>query len=278
MAKILVLYYSSYGHIETMAEAVAEGARKAGAHVDIKRVPETAPAEVAKAAHFKLEQTAPIAHIEDLANYDGIIVGAPTRFGRIPGQMAAFLDQAGGLWMRGAFKRQSRWCIHLDRRAARRPRSHTVLADHQPAAFRHDHRRPAVQPSRADDLGRNRRRQSLWRHHHCRRHRRASTQRIGSSGRAPSRRTRCHDREEVVSRLESTAARLPRAGAAARADNAGARAQRVGYPGDVQHLRGRADGDGGLGRDLAIATAAAAGLRDRGDDGFAGKSLRIERR
>ena len=102
MAKILVLYYSSYGHIETMAEAVAEGARKAGAHVDIKRVPETAPAEVAKAAYFKLEQTAPIAHIEDLANYDGIIVGAPTRFGRIPGQMAAFLDQAGGLWMRGA--------------------------------------------------------------------------------------------------------------------------------------------------------------------------------
>jgi NAD(P)H dehydrogenase (quinone) len=102
MAKILVLYYSSYGHIETMAEAVAEGARKAGADVDIKRVPETAPAEVAKAAHFKLEQKAPITTIEDLANYDGIIVGAPTRFGRIPGQMAAFLDQAGGLWMRGA--------------------------------------------------------------------------------------------------------------------------------------------------------------------------------
>ncbi len=102
MAKILVLYYSSYGHIETMAEAVAEGARKAGAQVDIKRVPETAPPEVAKAAHFKLEQKAPIAHIEELANYDGIILGAPTRFGRIPGQMAAFLDQAGGLWMRGA--------------------------------------------------------------------------------------------------------------------------------------------------------------------------------
>jgi NAD(P)H dehydrogenase (quinone) len=102
MAKILVLYYSSYGHIETMAEAVAEGARKAGAQVDIKRVPETAPAEAAKASHFKLEQKAPIALIDDLANYDGIIIGAPTRFGRIPGQMAAFLDQAGGLWMRGA--------------------------------------------------------------------------------------------------------------------------------------------------------------------------------
>jgi NAD(P)H dehydrogenase (quinone) len=102
MAKILVLYYSSYGHIEAMAHAVAEGARAAGAQADIKRVPETAPLEVAKASHFKLEQAAPIANIEDLANYDGIIIGAPTRFGRIPGQMAAFLDQAGGLWMRGA--------------------------------------------------------------------------------------------------------------------------------------------------------------------------------
>jgi NAD(P)H dehydrogenase (quinone) len=102
MAKILVLYYSSYGHMETMAHAMADGARAAGASVDIKRVPETAPPDVAKAAHFKLDQKAPIAAIDDLANYDGIIVGAPTRFGRMAGQMAAFLDQAGGLWMRGA--------------------------------------------------------------------------------------------------------------------------------------------------------------------------------
>jgi NAD(P)H dehydrogenase (quinone) len=102
MAKILVLYYSSYGHIETMAQAVAEGARQAGAQVDIKRVPETAPAEIAKAAHFKLDQKAPVASIDELANYDGIIIGAPTRFGRLAGQMAVFLDQAGGLWMRGA--------------------------------------------------------------------------------------------------------------------------------------------------------------------------------
>ena len=102
MAKVLVLYYSSYGHIETMANAVAEGARSAGATVDIKRVPETAPADVAKAAHFKLDQSAPIAAIDDLANYDAIIVGSPTRFGRISSQMASFLDQAGGLWMRGA--------------------------------------------------------------------------------------------------------------------------------------------------------------------------------
>jgi NAD(P)H dehydrogenase (quinone) len=102
MAKILVLYYSSYGHVETMAEAVAEGARSAGATVDVKRVPETAPAEVAKAAHFKLDQKAPIAVIDELANYDAIIVGCPTRFGRMCSQMATFLDQAGGLWMRGA--------------------------------------------------------------------------------------------------------------------------------------------------------------------------------
>ncbi|EKS31051.1 NAD(P)H:quinone oxidoreductase [Afipia felis] len=102
MPKVLVLYYSTYGHIEAMANAVAEGAREAGASVDIKRVPETAPLEVAKAAHFKLDQPAPIAKIEDLANYDAIIVGTGTRFGRISSQMASFLDQAGGLWMKGA--------------------------------------------------------------------------------------------------------------------------------------------------------------------------------
>src|SRR5580692_6792061 len=102
MAKVLVLYYSSYGHVETMAHAIAEGARSAGTQVDIKRVPETIPAEAAKAAHFKLDQKAPAANIEDLANYDAIIVGSPTRFGRIASQMASFLDQAGGLWMRGA--------------------------------------------------------------------------------------------------------------------------------------------------------------------------------
>ncbi|MFI4980452.1 MAG: NAD(P)H:quinone oxidoreductase [Nevskiales bacterium] len=102
MSKVLVLYYSSYGHIETMANAVAEGARSAGATVDIKRVPETAPLEVAKAAYFKLDQAAPIAAIDQLADYDAIIIGTPTRFGRMPSQMASFLDQAGGLWMRGA--------------------------------------------------------------------------------------------------------------------------------------------------------------------------------
>src|ERR1700732_468725 len=102
MAKVLVLYYSSYGHVETMANAIAEGARSAGASVDIKRVPETAPLDVAQASHFKLDQKAPVATIDELANYDAIIVGTPTRFGRIASQMASFLDQAGGLWMRGA--------------------------------------------------------------------------------------------------------------------------------------------------------------------------------
>ncbi len=102
MSKVLVLYYSSYGHIEAMAKAVAEGATATGATVDIKRVPETAPTEVAAAAHFKTDQAAPVATIAELANYDAIIIGAPTRFGRMPSQMAAFLDQAGGLWMTGA--------------------------------------------------------------------------------------------------------------------------------------------------------------------------------
>jgi NAD(P)H dehydrogenase (quinone) len=101
MARVLVLYYSSYGHIETMANAVAEGARSAGASVDIKRVPETVPADVAKASYFKLDQKAPVATIDELASYDAIIVGTPTRFGRMSSQMASFLDQAGGLWMSG---------------------------------------------------------------------------------------------------------------------------------------------------------------------------------
>ncbi len=102
MTKVLVLYHSAYGHIETMAKAVAEGAREGGATVDIKRVPETVPEEIAKAAHFKLDQEAPIARIEDLADYDAIIIGVGTRFGRMNSQMASFLDQAGGLWAKGA--------------------------------------------------------------------------------------------------------------------------------------------------------------------------------
>jgi NAD(P)H dehydrogenase (quinone) len=102
MTKVLVLYYSAYGHIETMAKAVAEGARETGAQVDIKRVPDLVPEEVAKAAHYKLDQEAPVAAIQDLAEYDAIIIGVGTRFGRMASQMANFLDQAGGLWASGA--------------------------------------------------------------------------------------------------------------------------------------------------------------------------------
>ena len=102
MAKVLVLYYSAYGHIETMANAIAEGARSAGATVDIKRVPETVPEEIAKKSYFKLDQAAPVAKVDDLADYDAIVVGTGTRFGRMSSQMASFLDQAGGLWARGA--------------------------------------------------------------------------------------------------------------------------------------------------------------------------------
>ncbi len=102
MTKVLVLYYSAYGHIEAMAEAVAEGARSTGATVDIKRVPELVPEDVAKASYYKLDQKAPVAAIADLENYDAIIVGTGTRFGRMASQMANFLDQAGGLWAKGA--------------------------------------------------------------------------------------------------------------------------------------------------------------------------------
>ena len=103
MTKVLVLYYSSYGHLEQMADAVAEGVRAGGAEVDIRRVAETAPPEVVKAAHFKTDTAHPVIKSPDaLAGYDAIIVGAPTRFGRMPAQMAAFWDTTGGLWAKGA--------------------------------------------------------------------------------------------------------------------------------------------------------------------------------
>jgi NAD(P)H dehydrogenase (quinone) len=103
MTKILVLYHSLYGHIETMAQAEAEGAREVpGAVVTVKRVPETMGAEAVRAAGGKLDQVAPVATPDELADYDGIIFGTPTRFGNMTGQMRTFLDQTGGLWMKGA--------------------------------------------------------------------------------------------------------------------------------------------------------------------------------
>ncbi|MGB4864604.1 MAG: NAD(P)H:quinone oxidoreductase [Hyphomicrobium sp.] len=101
MSKVLVLYYSSYGHIEKMATAVAEGVREAGADVVIKRVPELVPEEVARKSGFKLDQSAPIATVAELPDYDAIIIGVPTRFGNMPAQMKNFLDQTGGLWFQG---------------------------------------------------------------------------------------------------------------------------------------------------------------------------------
>jgi NAD(P)H dehydrogenase (quinone) len=102
MAKVLVLYYSSYGHIETMAGAIADGARSiSGTDVTVKRVPEIVPADVAKSSGFKLDQAAPIASPNELADYDAIIFGAPTRFGVAAAQMRNFLDQTGGLWAQG---------------------------------------------------------------------------------------------------------------------------------------------------------------------------------
>ena len=101
MTRVLVLYYSSYGHIETMAEAVAEGVREAGAEVTIKRVPELVPEDVAKQSGFKLDQKAPIATVNELADYDAVLIGVPTRFGNMASQMKNFLDQAGGLWAQG---------------------------------------------------------------------------------------------------------------------------------------------------------------------------------
>jgi NAD(P)H dehydrogenase (quinone) len=103
MTKVLVLYYSSYGHLETMAGAVADGAKSvSGVQVDIKRVPELVPEETAKKSGLKLDQAVPVATVDDLANYDAIIFGAPTRFGMMAAQMRNFLDQTGSLWVKGA--------------------------------------------------------------------------------------------------------------------------------------------------------------------------------
>ncbi|MDF3090643.1 MULTISPECIES: NAD(P)H:quinone oxidoreductase [Burkholderia cepacia complex] len=103
MAKVLVLYYSSYGHVETMAQHVVEGAKSVpGVEVTLKRVPETIPADQARTIGVKVDQAAPVATVDELADYDAIIFGTPTRFGNMAGQMRTFLDQTGGLWMKGA--------------------------------------------------------------------------------------------------------------------------------------------------------------------------------
>jgi len=102
MTKILVLYYSSWGHMEAMAYAAAEGAKSAGATVDVKRVAETVPEDIQKAYHYKTDQKAPVAKPDELADYDGIIFATPTRYGMMASQMKTFIDQTGGIWMKGA--------------------------------------------------------------------------------------------------------------------------------------------------------------------------------
>ena len=99
MAKVLVLYYSSYGHIEAMAQAAAEGVRQAGAEAVVKRVPELVPEDIARKSGYKLDQDAPVATVAELPDYDAVIFGTPTRFGNMAAQMKNFLDQAGGLWV-----------------------------------------------------------------------------------------------------------------------------------------------------------------------------------
>ncbi len=102
MARVLVLYYSSFGHMEAMAKAAADGAREAGAEVTVKRVPELVPEQVARDSHYKLDQEAPTAEPAELADYDGILFGVPTRYGNMPAQMKNFLYQTGALWTSGA--------------------------------------------------------------------------------------------------------------------------------------------------------------------------------
>ena len=143
MTKVLVLYYSSFGHIEQMAYAVAEGARRAGATADVKRVPENVPTEIARASHFKLDQPAPIATVDELANYDAIAVGARRVSAACPRRWEASGSRPGGFGLGVPCTARSAALSPRARpstAATRRP-----LLDHrQPPAFRHGHRRSAI--------------------------------------------------------------------------------------------------------------------------------------
>src|SRR3984893_17751775 len=162
MSKVLVLYYSSYGHIEAMANAVAEGARQAGAQVDIKRVPELVPEEIARKSHFKLDQAAPVAKVDDLANYDAIIVG---RHAVRPSELADRVLPRSGRRALDAWSlaRQGRRCLHVDRDTAWRPGDYPFLDHHQPAALRNGNRGFGLWPCRPDDARRDHRRFALRR-------------------------------------------------------------------------------------------------------------------
>jgi NAD(P)H dehydrogenase (quinone) len=174
MTWVLVLYYSSYGHIERMAEAVAEGARKVeDVEVTTKRVPELVPAEIARQSGIKLEQAAPIASPRELAAYDAIIFGTPTRFGNMAAQMRNFLDQTGKLWQQGALigKVGSVFVSTATQHGGQESTIlsfHTTLLHHGMVIVGLPYSLPG-----ADDAGRDQRRLALWRDHDRRRRRRA---------------------------------------------------------------------------------------------------------
>src|SRR5260370_39147437 len=150
MSKVWVVYYSFYGHIEAMAAVVAKGAREAGAQVDIKRVPELAPDEVARNSHYKVDQAAPVAKVDDLAAYDAIIIGAGTRFGRLSSQMANFLDQVGGLWARAALHGKVGGAF-TSTATQHGGQNDAILDHHQSLALRHGDCRTRLRPCRSDD-------------------------------------------------------------------------------------------------------------------------------
>ena len=166
MSKVLVLYYSAYGHVEKMAEAVAEGARAVpGTEVTIKRVPELVPEEIAKKSGMKLDQPARIATVDELANYDAIIFGTPTRFGNMCAQMRNFLDQTGGHWDEGRTGWQGRQRVRQHCHPAWRPGDDHHLVPQHTTSSGHDHRRPALRLRRPDQYGRDHGRLALRRHH-----------------------------------------------------------------------------------------------------------------
>jgi NAD(P)H:quinone oxidoreductase type IV len=201
MSKVLVLYYSSYGHIEAMANAVAEGARQAGAHVDIKRVPELVPEEIARKSHYKFDQVAPIAKVDDLAAYDAIIIGAGTRFGRLPSQMANFLDQAGGLWARGALHGKVGGAFYLERHATWRAGDDAVLDHHQSSALRHGGCGTRLRPCRTDDTRRDYRRLALRCHDDHRRRWLATAHRERARGSPLPGPQDCGDRKQAARQM-----------------------------------------------------------------------------
>ena len=164
MTKVLVLYYSAYGHIETMADAVAEGARVGRRRGrSSSACPRRCPTRSPSASHFKLDQAAPIATVDELADYDAIIFGTPTRFGNMAAQMRNFLDQTGGLWMKGALvgKVGSVFASSATQHGGQEIDDHLVPPD--AAASGHGHRRPALCLPGPDGPRRDQRRLALRR-------------------------------------------------------------------------------------------------------------------